>query len=100
MASGEERGLRHPGFLSWVGPVLGVRRDRCRSREVSPPGQDQTLTPARAGKMPVSPGRAAQHPPGRGWREAGPYRGKESGRAGVVSHFTSLGLSGEGSGEI
>lgn len=49
MAGGEEGGRRRPRFLSPVSTALGVRRALCGSWEVSPPGQDQTPTPARAG---------------------------------------------------
>ena len=66
MAGGEEGGSRRPCFLGPVGTALGVCKAPCGSWEMSPPGQDQTPTPAQAGRMLASLGRAARHPQGWG----------------------------------
>lgn len=47
----QEEGSRCPRFLKPLGTALGVCRALCRLWEVSPPGQDQATTPARAGRM-------------------------------------------------
>lgn len=65
MAGGEEGGSGCPRFLGPRWHSTGGVQDPVRSWELSPPGQDQTPTPAHAGEMPASMGMAAQHPGGR-----------------------------------
>lgn len=64
MARVKEEGSHHPPFLGPVGTALRGCSVPCRSREVSPPGQDQPLAPAGAGEMLVSLGRLLSTP---GW---------------------------------